>query len=72
MQGIVKIYNPVTRDGIILSEGDFKEIKLAEDALVDSVFRMLRPGQRVNFELNDAGEAQGLNLGSEQDMATPT
>jgi CspA family cold shock protein len=32
---------------------------------------MLRQGQRVIFDLNDAGRATGLRLGSEVDMTTP-
>ena len=32
---------------------------------------MLRQGQRVNFELDDAGRATSLMLGSEADMETP-
>jgi CspA family cold shock protein len=32
---------------------------------------MLRQGQRVVFELDDAGFATRLRLGSEADMATP-
>ena len=47
------------------------EIDLAENALEGSLFRMLRQGQRVNFELDDAGRATSLMLGSEADMETP-
>ena len=36
-----------------------------------SIFRMLRQGQRVVFELDDAGRATRLRLGSEVDMRTP-
>ena len=32
---------------------------------------MLRQGQRVVFELDDAGQATRLRLGSEVDMKTP-
>jgi hypothetical protein len=32
---------------------------------------MLRQGQRVVFELDDAGFATRLRLGSEADMSTP-
>jgi hypothetical protein len=45
---------------------------LADDALIGSVFRMLRQGQRVIFDLDETGEATHLRLGSEVDMGTPT
>ena len=32
---------------------------------------MLRQGQRVIFDLDDAGRATALRLGSEVDMGTP-
>jgi hypothetical protein len=44
---------------------------LAPDALADSVFRMLRQGQRVIFQLDGEGRATRLHLGSEVDMGTP-
>ena len=44
---------------------------LAADALAGSIFRMLRQGQRVVFDLDDAGQATRLRLGSEVDMQTP-
>ena len=47
------------------------EIDLAADALEGSLFRMLRQGQRVNFELDAEGRATALKLGSEADMSTP-
>ena len=71
MQGVIKSYDPATRDGVVMSERDFTEYDLATDALEGSVFRMLRQGQRVVFDLTDDGQATGLRLGSEVDMATP-
>ena len=71
MQGVIKLYDPITQDGVILSEADLSEYDLAAGALEGSVFRMLRPGQRVIFELDDADRATALRLGSESDMATP-
>ncbi len=71
MQGVVKSYDPMTKDGVVLSERDLTEIDFAEDALRDSVFRMLRPGQRINFDLNDQQQAVRVRLGSEVDMGTP-
>ncbi len=71
MQGVVKAYDPGTRDGIVIRDTDFAEYDLANDALVGSVFRMLRQGQRVIFDLDESGRATKLRLGSEVDMGTP-
>ena len=71
MQGVIKSYDPGTGDGVLIDETDLREIDLAENALEGSLFRMLRQGQRVNFELDDAGQATSLMLGSEADMETP-
>lgn len=71
MQGVVKSYDPGTREGVVMRDTDRSEYDLAEKALEGSVFRMLRQGQRVVFDLDDAGRATGLRLGSEVDMGTP-
>ena len=71
MQGVIKSYDPGTGDGVLIDETDLREIDLAENALEGSLFRMLRQGQRVNCELDDAGRATSLMLGSEADMETP-
>lgn len=71
MQGVIKAYDPATGDGLVMSDTDFNDYELAADALVGSIFRMLRQGQRVVFELDEAGFATRLRLGSEADMATP-
>ena len=71
MQGVIKSYDPGTRDGVVMSERNFTEYELSPDALERSIFRMLRQGQRVIFDLNDSGMATDLRLGSEVDMGTP-
>ena len=71
MQGVIKSYDPATGDGSVLSDTDLAEFDLAADALEGSVFRLLRQGQRVRFELDDDGLATTLRLGSEVDMGTP-
>lgn len=71
MQGVIKSYDPGTRNGVVVRDTDLTELDLAADALVGSVFRMLRPGQRVVFDLNGEGRATQLRLGSEVDMGTP-
>ncbi len=71
MQGVIKSYDPMTRDGVILTDTDLAEYDLATNALEGSVFRMLRPGQRVVFDLDEGQQATRLRLGSEVDMGTP-
>ncbi|MDA8848225.1 cold-shock protein [bacterium] len=71
MQGVVKSYDPATKDGVLMSDVDFAEFDLSPIALEGSVFRMLRQGQRVVFDLDDDGRATHLRLGSEIDMGTP-
>ncbi|MEI2651074.1 MAG: hypothetical protein V9G12_02660 [Microthrixaceae bacterium] len=71
MQGVIKAFDPGTGDGVILCDADLADYELHPDALLRSVFRMLRQGQRVTFELTDDGLATQLRLGSEADMGTP-
>ena len=68
MQGVVRIYDPQTGEGIVVRDTDRAEFVLAANALEGSIFHMLRQGQRVNFTLDDAGRATTLRLGSEPDM----
>ena len=71
MQGVIKSYDPATGDGLVVRDTDLSEYDLAADALDGSVFRMLRQGQRVVFDLDDQGRASRLRLGSEVDLGTP-
>jgi cold shock CspA family protein len=71
VQGVVKSYDPVTGDGVVTRDTDLGEFELAPDALDGSLFRMLRPGQRVVFDLHGSNRATGLGFGSEADMGTP-
>ena len=71
VQGVIKSYDPLTRDGVLVNEADLADVDLADDALEGSVFRMLRQGQRVQFDLDGDGRATRLRLGSEVDMGTP-
>ena len=71
MQGVIKSYDPVTGDGVVLCDTDLADYELAPGALEGSIFRMLRQGQRVRFTLDRHGRAVGLNLGSEIDMGMP-
>ncbi|MEX2099827.1 MAG: hypothetical protein WEB19_00290 [Acidimicrobiia bacterium] len=68
MQGVIRIYDPQTGEGIVVRDTDRAEYVLAADALEGSIFQIVRQGQRVNFNLDDAGRATHLRLGSEPDM----
>ena len=72
MQGVVKSYDPDTGAGVVVRDTDRGEVDLAADALAGSIFRMLRQGQRVLFDLDADGRATRLRLGSEVDMGSPT
>ena len=71
MQGVIKSYDPETGDGTILCDADLSEFDLAANALEGSIFRMLRQGQRVIFDIDPDRRATKLRLGSEIDMGTP-
>lgn len=71
MQGVIKAYDPITADGVVIGDTDLREFDLAPGALDNSMFRMLRQGQRVVFDLDERQQATALRLGSEVDMATP-
>ncbi|MEO5975272.1 MAG: hypothetical protein ABIQ38_08750 [Ilumatobacteraceae bacterium] len=71
MQGVIKAYDPSSGDGVILCDTNLSEFELSPSALEGSIFRMLRQGQRVVFDLDDVGRATHLRLGSERDMLTP-
>jgi CspA family cold shock protein len=71
MQGVVKAYDPRSGIGVLVRDTDRAEIDLAPDALAGTIFRMLRQGQRVVFDVDDDGQATNLRLGSESDMGTP-
>ena len=71
MQGFIKAYDPGTRVGVVISDTDLAEFDLAEDALDGSIFRTLRQGQRVVFDLDGSGRAASIRIGSEVDLGTP-
>jgi len=71
MQGVIKSYDPTTGTGVVITDTDLSEFDLSADALAGSIFRMVRQGQRVVFDLDADGRATRLRLGSEVDMGTP-
>ena len=72
MQGVVRMYDPLSGEGLLLRESDRAELTFAPTALDGSLFQTLRQGQRINFELDDDGRAINVRLGSEVDMGLPT
>ena len=72
MQGVIKAYDPDSHEGIVVRDRDRSEHLLAADALVGSVFRTLRQGQRVVYELDAAGRATRVRTGAEVDMGLPS
>jgi cold shock CspA family protein len=71
MQGVVKAYDPGSGIGVVISDTDLADYDLADSALAGSLFRMLRQGQRVLFDVDADGLATNVRLGSEVDMGTP-
>jgi cold shock CspA family protein len=72
MQGVVRTYDPQTGEGIVVRDTDRSEHVLAPGALSASLFRMLRQGQRINFDLDGENRATRVRIGSEPDMGLPT
>ena len=72
MQGVVRSFDPGTGEGVVVvGDASRDEFLLATDALEGSIFRMLRQGQRVNFDVDGAGLATRVRSGAEVDMGLP-
>lgn len=72
MQGVVRSFDPTSGEGALVgTDGTRTTYLLATDALEDSIFRTLRQGQRVNFDLDPAGHATRVRIGAEIDMGLP-
>ena len=64
----MKVYDPKTGVGVIVRDDDRSEVLLGPGSLAGSLFRTLRQGQRVVFELEDrdgADYAHDLRFGSD-------
>jgi cold shock CspA family protein len=71
MQGVIRSFDPTTGEGVVVRDTDRNELTLASDALEGSLFRMLRQGQRIVFEVDGDGRATHVRAGSEIDMGLP-
>lgn len=67
MQGVVKAYDDATGIGVIVRDDDRSEVLLKPGSLDGSMFRFLRQGQRVRFDLaeDDPSVAVNLRFGSD-------
>lgn len=67
MQGVVKLFDSTTGFGIIVSDADRREIRLDAESLEGSIFRTLRQGQRIIFDVDEVAEpvARHVRVGSE-------
>jgi cold shock CspA family protein len=72
VQGVIKMFDTLTNEGVLVSDADRAEFVLAAEALEGSIFRMLRQGQRVNFDLDSEGRATRIRSGAEPDLGLPT
>jgi len=67
-QGVVKVYDPKTGFGVVVSDADHTEILLRPGSLRGSIFRTLRQGQRINFSVSTDGSkayASSVRIGSD-------
>ncbi len=68
MQGVVKVYDPKTGVGVIVRDDDRSEVYLSAGSLSGSIFRTLRQGQRIVFEVDDSSGravARHVRIGSD-------
>jgi cold shock CspA family protein len=49
-QATVKIYDSLTRTGTLVADDGVTEYPIDQEAIESSMFRFLRPGQRVTFD----------------------
>lgn len=62
-QATVKRYDSISRTGVLVSDDGATEWSIDDASLEGSMFRFLRPGQRVTFDLVEAaGGASPRNL----------
>ena len=57
-QGVVKSYDPNSGSGIVLLDTDKTEVYIQPGSLKDSIFRTLRQGQRINFDIENIEDDQ--------------
>jgi|TARA_B100001939_G_C16901605_1_gene600238 CspA family cold shock protein len=60
-QGVVKSYDPNTGNGIIILDTDKTEVYLTPGSLKGSIFRTLRQGQRINFDIKEEDSLKSVH-----------
>lgn len=55
-QGVVKTYDPITGYGIVVPDEGGDEVFLRPGSLKGSIFRLLRQGQRIVYDLTSEDE----------------
>ncbi|MDA9655534.1 cold shock domain-containing protein [Candidatus Actinomarina] len=60
-QGVVKSYDPNSGNGIVVLDTDKTEVYIQPGSLKGSIFRTLRQGQRINFEIHEIEEVQTIS-----------
>ena len=60
-QGVVKSYDPNSGNGIVVLDTDKTEVYIQPGSLKGSIFRTLRQGQRINFEIHKIDEVQTIS-----------
>ena len=62
-QATVKTYDSITRTGVLVTDDGQTEFTVDAQAMDSGMFRFLRPGQRVTFDVvHEGGEPQLRNL----------
>lgn len=59
-QATVKTYDSITRSGVLVADDGTTEWSIDPEAMEAGMFRFLRPGQRVTFDLVESGGAQKI------------
>jgi len=68
VQGVVQEYDPAAQTGVVLGEPDRVAVYLRPGSLRGGIFRRLRSGQRVVFDVeleNGRSYAARVRVGSE-------
>ena len=60
-QGVIKSYDPNSGNGIVVLDTDKTEVYIQPGSLKGSIFRTLRQGQRINFEIHEIDEVQTIS-----------
>ena len=68
-QGVVKSYDPNSGNGIVVLDIDKTEVYLKAGSLKGSIFRTLRQGQRINFDIeeeDDVNVVKNIRIGQDK------